>query len=151
MKHIERNEIYLLAVPSIFVWIGFICAISFMESWLKFRAPGVSLPVGLGIGNLVFGVMNKIEWVLAFVTAFAFYKLRPVCAKQCCVFFGIAFFILLLQTFWLLPALDKRVMMYTAGTDVPKSSLHIFYIVSEVIKLSALMVLGIQFLKLKYG
>ena len=27
-----------IAVVTIFIWIGFICSISFMESWLKFRA-----------------------------------------------------------------------------------------------------------------
>jgi len=37
-----------------FVWIGFVCAISFMEAWLKFRAPGITVPLGLGIGRLVF-------------------------------------------------------------------------------------------------
>ena len=36
-----------------------------MESSLKFRAPGITIPLGLGIGRLVFNVLNKIEWVLA--------------------------------------------------------------------------------------
>lgn len=34
---------------SVLVWSGCIVAISFMESWLKFRAPGVTLPTGLSI------------------------------------------------------------------------------------------------------
>ena len=42
-----------------FLWIGFICAISFMETRLKFRAPGVTLPIGLSIGKLVFRALNK--------------------------------------------------------------------------------------------
>ena len=31
-----------LAVGASFVWLGFVGAISFMEAWLKFRAPGVT-------------------------------------------------------------------------------------------------------------
>jgi hypothetical protein len=37
-----------------FVWLGMVLAISFLEAPLKFRAPGVTIPVGLGIGRLVF-------------------------------------------------------------------------------------------------
>ena len=33
-----------ISLMSIFLWIGFVCAISFLEAWLKFRAPGVSFP-----------------------------------------------------------------------------------------------------------
>lgn len=44
---------------SVFVWCGCIIAISFMESWLKFRAPGVTLRIGLNIGKLVFNALNK--------------------------------------------------------------------------------------------
>ena len=40
---------YTLAILSTFIWIGFVSAISFMEAWLKFRASGVTLPIGLGI------------------------------------------------------------------------------------------------------
>ena len=45
---------YPLALAGVFLWIGFVSAISFMEAWLKFRAPGVTLTLGLGIGRLVF-------------------------------------------------------------------------------------------------
>ncbi|HQO86046.1 MAG TPA: hypothetical protein PKX84_00190, partial [Bacteroidia bacterium] len=58
--------VYLpIALIASTLWIGFVSAISFMEAWLKFRAPGITIPLGLGIGRLVFNVLNKIEWVLA--------------------------------------------------------------------------------------
>jgi hypothetical protein len=50
-----------------FFWAGFVCSISFMEAWLKFRAPGVTLPVGLSIGKLVFTALNRMEWVFVFI------------------------------------------------------------------------------------
>lgn len=58
---------FQLAIASVFLWIGFVCAISFMEAWLKFSAPGVTIPIGLGIGRLVFSALNKVEWLLAIV------------------------------------------------------------------------------------
>lgn len=43
-----------LAIAIVFVWLGMVLAISFLETPLKFRAPGVDVPTGLGIGRLVF-------------------------------------------------------------------------------------------------
>ncbi len=59
-------KLFILSM-CVFMWMGFICAISFMEAWLKFRAPGVTVPIGLGIGKLVFGALNRVEWVFALV------------------------------------------------------------------------------------
>ena len=39
-----------VAVP--FGWLGMVLAISFLETPLRFRAPGITLPLGLGIGRL---------------------------------------------------------------------------------------------------
>lgn len=55
------------AVP--FVWLGMVLAISFLEAPLKFRAPGITLPLGLGIGRLVFRALNAAEIVLAVLLA----------------------------------------------------------------------------------
>ena len=54
-----------LAVP--FIWLGMVLAISFLETPLKFRAPGITVPLGLGIGRLVFRALNAAE--LAFAVA----------------------------------------------------------------------------------
>ena len=48
-----------------FVWLGMVLAISFLEAPLKFRAPEVSLRIGLGIGRLVFGALNTVEAIFA--------------------------------------------------------------------------------------
>ena len=54
-----------VAVAAIFVWLGMVLAISFLEAPLKFRAPGITIPLGLGIGRLVFRALNVCEVVLA--------------------------------------------------------------------------------------
>src|SRR6478735_1965752 len=51
-----------LLVPML--WLGMVVAISFLEAPIKFRAPGVTLPVGLGIGRLVFKALNGVEIAL---------------------------------------------------------------------------------------
>ncbi len=56
-----------LTVAAVFLWLGMVLAISFLEAPLKFRAPGVTLPIGLGIGRLVFRALNTVEVVLAIV------------------------------------------------------------------------------------
>lgn len=38
--------------------LGAIVAISFLEAPLKFLAPGITIPLGLGIGRLVFTALN---------------------------------------------------------------------------------------------
>ena len=57
-------------------WLGMVVAISFLEALLKFRAPRVTLPVGLGIGRLVFKALN-VEVVLLLVLSVACLVARP--------------------------------------------------------------------------
>jgi hypothetical protein len=61
------NPSLALATAVTFVWLGMVTAISFVEAPLKFRAPGVTLPIGLGIGRLVFRALNIAELTLAVV------------------------------------------------------------------------------------
>ena len=97
---------YPFALASALFWMGAVCAISFLEAWLKFRAPGVSLSIGLGIGRLVFSVLNKVEWILAAIAVSNLVVGSADFAGRWqlnLVFIAVA--ILIAQTFWLLPAL----------------------------------------------
>ena len=76
----KMNE-YFFAISGTFLWIGFVCAISFMEAWLKFRAPGITRPLGLGIGRLVFKALNKVEWFFAFVLVVCYFLLTGKCYR----------------------------------------------------------------------
>jgi hypothetical protein len=53
-----------------------VLAISFIETPLKFRAPGVTLQIGLGIGRLVFRALNACELALAAVVV-ACFAIKP--------------------------------------------------------------------------
>lgn len=144
----KEIQLYTLALPSVFLWIGFVCAISFMEAWLKFRAPGITLPLGLGIGSLVFKALNKVEWILAILMAVDMFLLhRGMGMNQPRILFLIALLILIIQTVWLLPALDARIPFYQQGLEVPSSPLHFYYVGTEVVKVICLIITGIHFLK----
>ena len=56
-----------IVVAVTFVWLGMVLAISFLEAPLKFRAPNVTLQIGLGIGRLVFRALNTAEVAFALV------------------------------------------------------------------------------------
>ena len=70
----QRTSLTLrLVIPAI--WLGMIIAISFLETPLKFQAPGITLELGLGIGRLVFFAMNMTALVL--VTILTLAMIRP--------------------------------------------------------------------------
>ena len=54
-----------LALAVAWLWLGMVLAISFLEAPLKFRAPDVTLRVGLGIGRIVFRALNVAEAAFA--------------------------------------------------------------------------------------
>jgi len=132
---------------SVLVWSGCIIAINFMESWLKFRAPGVTLPIGLSIGKLVFNALNKMEWFFAAIVLVSYFFNKQQMDTPSLVLFGLAVWLLILQTFWLLPALDARANMVINGKTLAASSLHWYFIGAEVIKLGSLIILGFRLFK----
>ena len=142
-----RTVNYPLALVATCIWIGFVCAISFMEAWLKFRAPGINLPLGLGIGRLVFNALNKVEWVLALsIIMNVCFRKRPV-MERFHVSFAVAFLILLIQTVYALPELDLRAELHIQNLEVPPSNLHFYYIIMEFVKVICLFIFGIHLFK----
>ena len=133
------RKLALVAVP--FIWFGTVAAISFMEAPLKFQAPGVTIPLGLGIGRLVFFALNKTELVLAAVFLLSLFGNRSV-GKATTTIFAIIALILCIETFWLLPVLDVRAEEVINGTAEPFSKMHFIYIVLDAVKLVLLFVLG---------
>lgn len=138
---------YPYALASIFIWIGFVGAISFMEAWLKFRAPGITLPLGLGIGRLVFSALNKVEWVLAFIIILnlIFARSEIFALKNLAYFIPLT--IIALQSFWLLPKLDARAELYITEQNVPESNIHFVYVAFEFVKIVCLITYGIILFK----
>lgn len=138
---------YPVALAAVFVWVGMICAISFLEAWLKFRSPGITLSLGLGIGKLVFNALLKIEWILAAAVIVNLFLGGYHWNQTFSLLMFIPVLLLLIQTFWLLPALDARADLYINQQMPPKSFLHYYYVFFELAKLICLITAGVKFLK----
>jgi len=132
-----------IAVSVVFVWIGFVCAISFMEAWLKFRAPGITLPLGLGIGRLVFTALNRMEIIFLVITLVCLFPFKNI-SKFHKIIFLVIILLLVLQTFWLLPVLVSRAESYINGITPPTSKVHFYYVISEFIKVFSLLFFGFK-------
>lgn len=137
-----RSEFWIslgqIGIP--FCWLGMVVAISFIEAPLKFRAPGITLPLGLGIGSLIFSVLNKIELVFA-VTLLLLHSRRNAGRFSRVILMTICIG-LSLQTLWLLPALTERAALIVSGSTPAASYHHLAFGVLEVLKAVLLLMLG---------
>ena len=140
----------IFSIAFTFIWSGLIIGISFMEAWLKFQSPNVTIQIGLGIGKVVFAALNKVEWTLIFLISICFFVEIPLMNSVCITIFVLLIFLVLLQTFWLLPKLDSRADDYIKGKSVVPSNLHLYYIFMEFIKLTLLIITGILQTKIIY-
>ncbi|MDH6514881.1 hypothetical protein M2163_008144 [Streptomyces sp. SAI-135] len=123
-----------------FVWLGMVLAISFLEAPLKFRAPGVTIQVGLGIGRLVFRALNLVESVLAAAVAVL---VAVGDAPAPVIAWTVAVLVLLVgQLAVVRPRLNRRSDRVLAGEDLPRSRGHLVYIAFEIAKVLALTGLG---------
>jgi len=136
----------VLAIAAIcFVWFGMVLAISFLEAPLKFRAPGITLPLGLGIGRIVFRALNTVEVLLG-----AAILLLAVLAGGWQAGYGyllIAAVMLVAQLGVILPKLHKRSDAVLAGNvSEQRSQVHWVYVGADAIKIIALLLAGISLL-----
>lgn len=136
-----------LAVAAVFVWLGMVLAISFLEAPLKFRAPGITIQLGLGIGRLVFRALNVCEVVLAAVALVGVVLGRAPAGALIPVVVAVA--ALGAQIVVVRPALQRRsdaVLADAAVAESGRSHAHFVYVGFEVAKVAALLVGGILLL-----
>ncbi|MBW8092626.1 hypothetical protein IGW14_32825 [Streptomyces hygroscopicus subsp. hygroscopicus] len=131
-----------IAAAVTFVWLGMVLAISFLEAPLKFRAPGVTIPIGLGIGRLVFRALNAVEVVLAAVVVAAVAVGQPPLSVG--VPTAVTALLLITQLAVIRPALNRRSERVLAGENPPRSRTHLVYVALEVAKVTALLTLGVS-------
>jgi hypothetical protein len=132
----------VISVAAVFSWLGLVTGISLIEAPLKFRAPGIALALGLGIGRLVFAAMGRAEAVLLAVTAACAAWVPGHLAGRAVLLAALAV-ILAVQYLMLRPALDRRAAVIIAGGQPPRSALHLGYIAAECTKLVLLLALGL--------
>lgn len=135
----------LIAIAGL-LWAGMILGISFLESWVKFRAPSLTRSVGLEVGRVVFRLFYKVQsaWImlifcLSLVAQLSFFDW---------IMLGVLVLIFSIQWLWLLPQLNNRVgIILTDGNPSP-SFLHAGYGVAELTKLILLIVFSAKLIML---
>ena len=135
----SSSGIFHLSVP-LMVWAGMLIAIS-MEAVVKFKAPLVTLEIGVDVGRQVFPALLNAEWGLFLVTVAAWLlnthrypgrtlKIAMLTTLTC----------LLIQTFFTLPALMYQADMLISGQYYIPDNSHIWYVALTQIKILALFV-----------
>jgi hypothetical protein len=124
-----------------FVWLGMVLGLSFLEAPLRFRAPGITLPLGLGIGRLVFTALNRVEGGFALTVAVAIaVGDRPTALLWAAV---APVLVLIAQVALVRPALKRRSDRVLAGETRSRSRPHLAYVLLEAAKVITLVVLGV--------
>jgi hypothetical protein len=133
------NLLFLIAL--LMLWAGALLAISFMEAWVKFRAPLLSREAGLDVGRRVFRGLYVIEGILGVgVVAFSLWEAStwpPLLASL------LPPAILLFQILVLFPSLEKRALERIEGRGSSGPQVHRSYVFLEFIKLIALFAAAI--------
>lgn len=127
-----------VALP--FLWLGLLLGISFLEAPLKFRAPGITQGLGLGIGRLVFTALHRIEMLLAILLLGSYSLHFP--GLLLALLLALVVILLLYQSVSLRPALNRRAEQAIAGNPLPTTYHHKAFILVESLKVFLLLALG---------
>jgi len=123
-----------------FTWLGLVLGISFIEAPIKFRAPGITTELGVGIGRLVFRALNIVEAVAAVALLAVsaapggradWWSVIPLCV------------VLLIGAGILRPLMDRRVRDGRTAGAMPRHLLHLGYVGLELVKVVLLVVTGV--------
>lgn len=111
--------------------LGAIIAISFLEAPLKFLAPGVTIPIGLGIGRLVFTALNVLAGVVLLVLTVV--NVRARAGRAALGILGSIWVVYLVEVAVIRPVLNQRSDLVIAGAESPGTNwAHYAYIVADV-------------------
>ena len=138
-----RLEMWRHALPVL--WIGLIVAISFIEAPLKFQAEGITIPLGLGIGRLVFAALNITEAVLLVMLTIVTFWPRVARVSRDRVWWWLALaLVFLFKVAIVRPPLNARTDLVLAGADPGQSLWHYVYIACDLVTLVLLLVIALQ-------
>lgn len=138
-----RLELWRHAVPVL--WIGMIVAISFLEAPLKFQAEGITIPLGLGIGRLVFAALNIVEAVmLAMLTIVTFWPRVARVARDRMWWWLALALVFVFKVAVVRPPLNARTDLVLTGADPGQSIWHYVYIACDVVQVVLLLVIALQ-------
>lgn len=141
--HAGKIELWRFALPVL--WLGMIAAISFIEAPLKFQAPGITIPLGLGIGRLVFAALNTVELLLLLllIVLSVWPRVKRIAASRLWWLLALAA-VFLFKVAAVRPPLNARTDLVLAGADPGQSPWHYVYIACDLVTMVLLVVIAAQ-------
>lgn len=134
-----RAELWRLILPVL--WIGMVGAISFIEAPLRFQAPGITIPLGLGIGRLVFLALNIAEAALLIaLTLLSFWPSERRVSVARRVWWAALAAVFFAKILVVRPPLNARTDLVLQGADPGQSPWHYVYIACDLVTLVLLVV-----------
>lgn len=130
---VGRNAAVILAA----VWLGMVIGVSFVATPVKFTAPLLELGPALDVGRVTFRLFSRLEWLLAILLMLSVFLSSPPRLRYAAVTFLLI--ILVVQSGWLLPALDDRVQAILDARPLAPSWDHTAYALLEAVKVLALV------------
>lgn len=132
-----RSTVRLVLLILMILWAGAIIGVSFISTPVKFQAPSLSMPTGLEIGRYTYRLFARLElcFLICIIVAASMGRPRPVTV----IAIALVALQLLLQRYWLLPELDRRVSDILAGGPVVFSTTHWVYAALEAVKAALLI------------
>lgn len=131
MNLTSKNPIVLILLC---LMTGIFITVSFLETPMKFQVTGMTLPVALELGILMFGISTKIQCVcLIFILAGMLIS-RKVYTNTDFIIIIVIFTLLLLEILWMLPVLNNRAHLLSEGKPVSSSEIHNYFIYAESAK-----------------
>ena len=120
--------------------LGAIIAISFLEAPLKFLAPGVTIPIGLGIGRLVFTALSVLAGVVLILLTVV--SVRAKAGRGVLGILGGIWIVYLIEVAVIRPVLNRRSDLVIAGVEAPGTDwAHYAYIAADATLIVLLVVL----------
>ena len=120
--------------------LGAIVAISFLEAPLKFLAPGVTIPIGLGIGRLVFTALSVLAGVVLILLTVV--SVRAKAGRGVLGILGGIWIVYLIEVAVIRPVLNRRSDLVIAGVEAPGTDwAHYAYIAADATLIVLLVVL----------
>jgi hypothetical protein len=132
------------ALIAVLLWIGCVVVTTIRESFLKLKPAGISVP--FGVTDLMFKSLNVVEFGLSLIIIASFFMFgrHPFASSNLTFFIPVC--LLMMQTSWLLPALNKRTDIYMRGVPLLSAQLRKIYFATEAVKVTSLLVFGLSFL-----
>ncbi|SDZ56458.1 hypothetical protein [Herbiconiux ginsengi] len=137
------NVAEAVQVAVAFTWLGMVLGISFLEAPLKFRAPGITVALGVGIGRLVFRALNLAEAAFAATLLVTVMLVMRDTTWWSVGMIVAVVVILVIGALVLRPRMDARVRRGQTAERQPRHGLHIGYVVLECVKVLLLLAIGV--------